>query len=63
MKTRMAGRVLLAIAMCIAALSISACASRPGMEGGIVGTGNRIDCSNRDSAQGPVPKECEPGAR
>ena len=55
-------RILLAITACLAIVGIAACA-RPGIDGGIVGTGNRIDCSNKDGAQGSVPKECEPGAR
>ena len=31
------------LALCIAALSIAGCARVPVMDGGIVGTGNRID--------------------
>jgi hypothetical protein len=39
-------------------MSIGGCASFPGMEGGIVGTGNRIDCPNEDKS-----RDCERPAR
>jgi len=60
MKTRVACRVLLAIATCVVVMSIAACAS---IEGGIVGTGNRIDCEKKEGVSGPIPQECEQQAR
>lgn len=53
----------LALALCIAALAIAGCASRPNIDGGIVGSGNRIDCAAlaaKDRAQAPAPEECRP---
>ena len=50
------------------ACMIAACASTPGpgMEGGIVGTGNRPDCEalKKKGGGAPLPAECgrEPGA-
>ena len=43
-------RILLLVAACIAIVSIGACA-RTGMDGGIVGTGNRIDCASQEKSQ------------
>jgi hypothetical protein len=51
------------LALCIAALSIAGCARAPVMDGGIVGTGNRIDCAavaKKERTDAPVPEECKP---
>jgi len=45
----------------VAAAVIAGCASAPGMDGGIVGTGNRVDCEPRTGTDGkpvPLPEEC-----
>jgi hypothetical protein len=50
-------------ALCIAALSIAGCASSPRIDGGIVGSGNRIDCAALEKTPPPdttIPEECKP---
>jgi hypothetical protein len=52
-----------ALALSIAALSIAGCTSAPVMDGGIVGTGTRIDCAavaKKERTDAPVPEECKP---
>ena len=54
-------RILAAAVACIAALSMGACAS-PRMDGGIVGTGNQVDCdaqAKKDGSAAPLPEECQ----
>jgi hypothetical protein len=51
------------LALSIAAVSIAGCASAPVMDGGIVGTGNRIECAavaKKERTDAPVPEECKP---
>jgi hypothetical protein len=63
MRNRLLCRILAAIAMCIAVASIAACGVSPGIDGGIVGTGNRMDCepqAKKDGSRMPVPQECKP---
>ena len=52
-----------ALAACIAALSMAGCAVAPSSDGGIVGTGNRIDCEEqvrKDGSRVPPPGDCKP---
>jgi hypothetical protein len=54
-------RLVAAIAIGIAVGSIGACAGAPDIDGGIVGTGNRIDCealAKKEPSQAPVPEQC-----
>jgi hypothetical protein len=54
-------RLVSVIAVCIAVASIGACATAPDIDGGIVGTGNRIDCealAKKTGTQAPVPEQC-----
>jgi hypothetical protein len=51
------------VALCIAALSIAGCSSSPGIDGGIVGSGNRIDCAALGKKERPdatSPEDCKP---
>lgn len=62
MKTIPRIRFAPAIALCIVAASISSCAVGPGMDGGIVGTGNRVDCDakmKKDGTPAPLPEVCQ----
>jgi hypothetical protein len=62
MRERLRCRPVLAVTVCIAVAAVAACSSAPGIDGGIVGTGNRIDCENqtrKDGAQAPVPEDCK----
>ena len=54
-------RISLGPMVCIAALSLAGCAAAPGIDGGIVGTGNRIDCEalKKERAQAALPEDCE----
>jgi len=47
-------RLLLIIGIAL----LGACATGPEMDGGIVGTGNRIDCEALAKKDGPLPEEC-----
>lgn len=61
MKKILRFRVATAIALCVAVSSIPGCAVGPGMDGGIVGTGNRVSCDprmNKDGTPAPLPEEC-----
>jgi len=63
MRKRLRSRMLLAITMCIAVISIGGCAVGPSIDGGIVGTGNRMDCepqTTKEGTQVPLPEECKP---
>lgn len=47
----------------VAAVFIAGCASSPGIDGGIVGTGNRVDCepqAGKDGKPVPLPEHCKP---
>jgi hypothetical protein len=48
-------------AACIAAILIAGCAATPRSDGGIVGTGNRIDCEEhiRKDGTGKPPPDCK----
>ena len=46
-------RIVSIIATAAAAITIAACAT----DGGIDGTGNRVDC---EKAREPMPQECKP---
>ena len=51
------------VTLCIALVSIAGCASAPGIDGGIVGSGSRIDCAalaQKERRDAPVPEECKP---
>jgi hypothetical protein len=66
MRRRLRCRILSAITMFVAAVSMSACSTAPGIDGGIVGTGNRVDCegqARKDRIPGPVPQDCERSSR
>jgi hypothetical protein len=61
MRTRLRCRVLWAITMYVAAISITACSVSPGIDGGIVGTGNRVDCeaqAKKNGTPGSIPEDC-----
>lgn len=48
---------------CIALLSLAGCAATSRSDGGIVGSGNRVDCAalaKQDGAGAPTPEECKP---
>ena len=53
-------RISAALVACIAVLSLAGCAATPRSDGGIVGTGYRIDCEalRKEPAQAPLPEEC-----
>ena len=60
MRDRMRWRILLAVLAGIVTLVTSAC-STPRIDGGIVGTGNQVDCEARakkDGTTAPLPEEC-----
>jgi hypothetical protein len=51
------------LALCIALVSMAGCANAPVMDGGIVGSGNRIDCAaaaQKERTDAPVSEECKP---
>lgn len=54
-------RRLAAISACIALATIAGCAATRDIDGGIVGTGNRIDCEatpNKEGRHVPAPEDC-----
>lgn len=56
-------RTSFVLALCIAALSIAGCSSSPGIDGGIVGSGHRIDCAALAKTERPdatIPEGCKP---
>jgi hypothetical protein len=62
MNRKVRQRILLALTLCLGAASLAGCASSSDMDGGIVGTGNRIDCaaiSNKQPPAGSLPRECQ----
>jgi hypothetical protein len=50
-------RLLSIIAAGIVAISVTACSLAPSMDGGIVGTGNRVDCE-KQAKKNETPEEC-----
>ena len=58
---RAARRTFLASFLCAAVLSLAGCASAPGIDGGIVGTGNRIDCEalRKERPGAALPADCQ----
>jgi hypothetical protein len=49
-------------AACVAAILIGGCAAAPRSDGGIVGSGNRIDCEEqvrKDGARTSTPADCK----
>ena len=57
MTTRLRGRILLALTIGGAVIATTACARSPRIDGGIVGTGNRIEC-DAPAAKESRPPEC-----
>jgi hypothetical protein len=64
MRHKLPRRSLWAVATCIVVVTIAGCASSPEIDGGIVGTGNRIDCEAlaKKEGIGSVPEECKRGS-
>ncbi|HJY75401.1 MAG TPA: hypothetical protein VKE95_02160 [Burkholderiales bacterium] len=60
MKTAMR-RISLGPVLCIAVLSLAGCAAAPRSDGGIVGTGNRIDCEalRKERPEAALPEDCQ----
>jgi len=55
-------KTLLYGALCCLALTLAACATNARMDGGISGTGTRIDCEPKTRPDGtavPLPEECK----
>ena len=62
MKPEPLRRVRFAILLSLGMALLGACATSSDIDGGIVGTGNRIDCAALAKAQQPgasVPRECQ----
>lgn len=62
MRHKLPRRSLPAVAACIALVTVAGCASAPGIDGGIVGTGTRIDCealAKKGRTEAPLPEECK----
>jgi hypothetical protein len=53
-------RISAGLVACSAVLSLAGCAATSSSDGGIVGTGDRIDCEalRKERAQAPLPEEC-----
>jgi len=50
------------ITICVAIVSIAGCAANPRSDGGIVGTGNSVDCQTqmkKSAPPEPLPEECK----
>jgi hypothetical protein len=63
MKRRVRGRILWIVMMCISGMLLTACSASPRVDGGIVGTGNRVDCEAERTKGGTpesLPPECRP---
>lgn len=56
MRSRMWRRIVAAVVVCIATLSMGACMA-PRMDGGIVGTGNQVDCDAQAKKDGSAASE------
>ena len=54
------GRTSLAPFLCIAVVSLAGCAAAPGIDGGIVGTGNKVDCEalRKERPPASLPDNC-----
>jgi hypothetical protein len=62
MRHNLPRRIPWAIAACIVLATLAGCASSPESDGGIVGTGNRIDCealAKKQRTQAPLPEDCK----
>jgi hypothetical protein len=57
MRSRLRYCILLFVAVSIAAISMTACSVAPSIDGGIVGTGNRVDCEAQ-AKKDRTPEEC-----
>lgn len=63
MKTRVWRSILWAVMTCISGIWLTACSLSPRVDGGIVGTGNRVDCEaerRKGGAPESLPPECRP---
>jgi len=63
MKRRVRRSNLWIVLMCISGILLTACSTSPRMDGGIVGTGNGVDCeAERPKGGTPesLPPECRP---
>jgi hypothetical protein len=58
MRSKLRYRILFLVAVSIAAISMTACSVAPGIDGGIVGTGNRVDCEAQ-AKKDRAPEECK----
>ncbi len=61
MKKRLRRSILWAVVMCVSGVWLAACSSSPRVDGGIVGTGTRVDCEAERSKGGApesLPPEC-----
>ena len=62
MKPRVRRSNLWIVLMCISGMLLTACSTSPRMDGGIVGTGNQVDCdaqAKKDGSAAPLPEECQ----
>jgi hypothetical protein len=62
MRPKLPRRIPWAVAACIVLATVAGCAASPESDGGIVGTGNRIDCealAKRERTQAPLPEDCK----
>jgi hypothetical protein len=62
MRHQLPRRILRSVTACIVLATVAGCASSPESDGGIVGTGNRIDCealAKKARGQTPLPEECK----
>lgn len=56
--------ILSAVTTCIVVITISACSRAPRIDGGIVGTGHRIDCEAQAKKEpSAVPEDCKRDSR
>jgi hypothetical protein len=66
MKRRVRRSNLWIVLMCISGILLTACSTSPRMDGGIVGTGNGVDCEAERTKGGTpesLPPECRPDSR
>jgi hypothetical protein len=62
MRYQVPRRILWSVPACIVLATVAGCASSPESDGGIVGTGNRVDCealAKKERSQAPPPEECK----
>ncbi len=62
MKPRARRSYLWIVLMCVSGMLLTACSTSPRMDGGIVGTGNRVDCE-AERAKGGTPESLPPECR